>query len=403
MTIWAKCIAATAALWLATGALADSWAPPRVQNFESANHQFRLTVHPRPFSDWLDYFTDKLCGREQAGTPAGNRQRSARAVMERSTAGGWKKVWSGPLANELSPVSALVADDGRHVVTFDNWHSMGQGENVVVIYGARGRLIQSLKLTDLVPEAYVRALPRSVSSIQWSGKHALSGDGDLLVLKVVVPSPNNDGKETIDLTVDLATGRPLPPSGPRWNAALKAASATVDARRRENEERNARFRAPLLGPNSTGEREWHEYLREAFYRTAHDGRGSTSTTVLRLPDASDYAASEKWVREKLTKEYFSKTRSFASPSQDNLAKVMADAAKTLKTGDLSGVQIFLAVDNEHFERIAAALAPSGADLIQHDPGKPIPQRPERLAAADAPPRAAPAARQEACAGDPKDR
>src|SRR5687767_5630364 len=111
---WVRWLAAGLLLaWSATAA-ADSWAPPEVKSYFSANRQVRLTVHPRSFTNALDFFTDKVCEREPAGAPPGNRQRTARAVMERSDGiGGWTPIWTGPLVNEVAPVSALVADDGR--------------------------------------------------------------------------------------------------------------------------------------------------------------------------------------------------------------------------------------------------------------------------------------------------
>jgi hypothetical protein len=39
----------------------------------------------------------------------------------------------------VAPVRALVSNGGEHVVTFDNWHSGGFRDNVVVIYAAMDR------------------------------------------------------------------------------------------------------------------------------------------------------------------------------------------------------------------------------------------------------------------------
>jgi hypothetical protein len=43
----------------------------------------------------------------------------------------------------VAPVSALVSEDGAYLITFDNWHSMGYGDDVVVLYRTDGTLIHS--------------------------------------------------------------------------------------------------------------------------------------------------------------------------------------------------------------------------------------------------------------------
>lgn len=374
------CIAALLLLAWSASATADSWVPPHIKTYASPNRQVRVTVHPRPFTDALDYFTDKVCGREPAGAPR-NAPPTARAVAEKKNGkGAWTRLWAGPLVNEVAPVSALVADDGRGFVTFDNWHMAGHGDRAVVIYGEQGRHVRSLALTDFLPEDYVRALPRSVSSIHWGGEHRLAGDR--LILAVVVPSAGDPiNRETVAVEIDLATGQPRAPSGPAWDSALAAAIRVGTADREAQALATERFKAPLLGPASADEAEWHHYLREAFYRTASDWRdGILSTTVLRPRSASDYAASEKWVREALAEKALEgDSRAFASPDPENLARIFADAARKVKPRALEGVRIYVAVGDSLRDLFAAAIAHSGAEFVQLDPTEPIPQRAERLA------------------------
>jgi hypothetical protein len=59
----------------------------------------------------------------------------------------------------------MVPDSGRYVVTFDEWHSVGQ--KPVVIYGEGGRLIAELILADLNLELNPK-IEQSVSSYWWN-------------------------------------------------------------------------------------------------------------------------------------------------------------------------------------------------------------------------------------------
>lgn len=124
-------------------------------------------------------------------------------------------VWQGPLVNDVAPVNALVSATGQ-VVTFDNWHSAGFGEDAVVIYDVRGKVVRAMGLGDFLPSVYVEALPRSVSSIHWSGGHDLSGDGRELVLRVVIPRDGAqlDKSRHVEVRFDLAPGTQVPLSGP---------------------------------------------------------------------------------------------------------------------------------------------------------------------------------------------
>ena len=122
-----------------------------------------------------------------------------------------KKLWTIPLVNEVSPVDALVSDNGDYVVTFDNWHSVGYGDDAVVIYhAADGGLIKKLALTDFLTESDFNELSRSVSSIWWwGGKHTI--ENGKLVLKVAGRGNDGHGNDGayFPINIDLASGAPL--------------------------------------------------------------------------------------------------------------------------------------------------------------------------------------------------
>lgn len=227
---WAALIAMAAA----GPARADSWMLPTRTTYVSADKATRLTVVPRELESQLAYFKDKVKEREFAGQRAGETTRTARAMLERRVSGRWTKVWEAPLVNDVAPVSAIVSDDGAHVVTFDNWHGTGLGDNVVVIYRDGGRLVRMLRLDQILPAEYIKALPSSTSSLWWSGQHRFAPDGQHLPLAVVVPDEDklpSDRHATVDIAVDLDTGAVVPPAGGAWDRAL--AQATRVARERD--------------------------------------------------------------------------------------------------------------------------------------------------------------------------
>ncbi|UUX98135.1 hypothetical protein [Sphingomonas sp. J315] len=381
----AALLLAFAALVLGTPAVrADSWGPPQPASYSSANGSFRLNVTPRKLRGQLGYFEDKVAGKEPAGQAKGETATTASAVLERRDAAGkWTRVWAAPLVNEVAPTHALVADDGRHVVTFDNWHSVGFGPDVVVIYGADGRRIRSLGLTDLLPPAYIRALPHSVSSIWWGGTHRLSPDGARAILAIVVPEqePFAGAKEHVEIEIDLASGTPVEPSGAAWERALAKALAVAKAYDAADAERRAAFLAPLVGPANPDEQDWHDYLREAYYRIDPDWEeGFPATAVLQDPRARDYKQSVKWLHDELKGQaLLASGLSLATlaPPEHFLLE-LEKAARAIKAGAAAGARIYVAISAAWKDRVAAALAPTGAIFIHLDPAVPIPQRPERL-------------------------
>ncbi|MEH6416646.1 hypothetical protein [Pseudomonas sp. CGJS7] len=218
---------------------ADSWDLPRVQTYESADKNWRFVATPRRLESQLAYF-DEAMAREKAGAGPRPADQRAQGKLEHRVQGQWRPVWAGPLLNDVGPVSALVSQTGR-VVTFDNWHSTGYGNNVVVIYDDKGATVRSMALKDFLPEDYLYALPNSVSSVQWYGDHAISADGQRLIVRVVAPGtdPELDEPRYIEVNFDLATGRRLPGDQRAWNRALRQAAQIAKKVRAEEAAREA--------------------------------------------------------------------------------------------------------------------------------------------------------------------
>lgn len=358
-------------------ACADSWMLPTTTSYVSCGGHVRMTVVPRDLENQLRYFKDKVEKVEPAGQKAGG-VRAPTARLERRAGKGWETVWEREIVNEVAPVTAIVRDDGAYAVTFDNWHSVGYGPDVVVIYAAGGKLVRALALSDILPDDYVAALPHSVSSIGWRGEPRFSSDGERVLIPVGIPGKDEgNGRATIEFAVALADGAVAPVDAAAWASALAAGKVVRAEQLAAETARKVAFIAPLLGPKDNTQGEWHDYLREGVARLIGDEETS-STTVLRLPDAKDYAVSEKWVRERLTDPHADHV-ALASLSEPNLVAVLGKIGTKLPDGSLSKATVFVAVSDSYWPHVMTAMRGSGAKLVQLDPATPIPQRPERIA------------------------
>jgi len=369
-------------LALPSAANADSWAPATKVAVESSDRQHRFTMTPRELSSNLAYFEDAVAGKPKPGQREGQNT-SARGRLEvRTAVGRWATVWDKPLVNDVAPVDVVVAPSGRVVATLDNWHFVGRGDNVLVFYGPDGTMIRSLKLSDLLPDFYIKALPSSVSSTRWRSDVRFGADGRLII-PIVRPADDwSDDSKTVDVVVDPAGGGISPVDPAKWSAALDAARRVAAAKDEAERKSRDAFIAPLLGPTTIGEREWHQYLSEAFFRLDPDWKdNSANTSILRSPQAADYKTSVGWLRETLLETDMEADRvMIASPSSpDNLIVELHKIVRDLRPRQLKAATLYIAAPPSHRDRLLALLAPSGAKLIYVDPSVPIPQRADRLA------------------------
>jgi hypothetical protein len=188
-------------------ALADQWLPATPETYTSSSGRYRLTIFPRELAGALPYFEDKVAEKDRSGQrPDG--QAKCEAVMEKLEGNEYRRLWRKPLVNDVSPVSALVSEKDGRFVTFDNWHSMGWGDDAIVIYDSTGRLKKRFALTSLMSTKEFDRLPRSASSIWWSGEHELDHDEMTVNVLVVTESGSRSTDEkqyrTIRLSLETA-------------------------------------------------------------------------------------------------------------------------------------------------------------------------------------------------------
>lgn len=360
-------------------ARADSWAPPSTQTEVSADGQYRFTVTPSPINSALDYFREEM---EAVDEGAEIERTPPMGLLERRQAGGsWVPVWVAPLVNVVAPASFLVSNTGR-VVSFDNWHSVGHGENVIAIYDPAGSLVRAMPLTALLPQDYIDALPHTVSSLRWRESSAFDETGGRLILGILVPSIDRDAAATVRFAIKLADGTITRPDESAWQAALAATDEVRSAREAADAVRLAYLRDPLRAPEGCDGRVWHGYLREAFFRLTPDwlDMPTTATDVLLAPDHPKFESSAGWLVEGIADELESPgDMAIAAPcSGPALVDTMHKAFAKIPPGGLSDTTLYISADAKLRADLEPIVGPSGALVHWLDPMLAIPQRPERI-------------------------
>jgi len=168
--------------------------PPSVQTQFSADRAFSLRVSPtKDFPRAKGNCLAELKARK--GDKAG------------------QVLWRGKLLNEWAPRRVLVAGDGRHVVSIDDWLHGGR-RHAVVVYGPEGKLVRDLALSDLLEADEIKHLDRGKFGLEWTGgaKFRFSRDHKVLFIRC------GWGRLKV---IDLATGEVQGKQGPQHDNLLK--------------------------------------------------------------------------------------------------------------------------------------------------------------------------------------
>lgn len=87
--------------------------------------------------------------RLSPGRPGGGRRCRARFSMSAERGHRERPLWSGRLVNPVAPVVAQIPDDGRRLVTLDDFRRGGV-QNALVVYDERGRELRVFGLKELL-------------------------------------------------------------------------------------------------------------------------------------------------------------------------------------------------------------------------------------------------------------
>lgn len=141
---------AALAFVIAACSRADSWIAPTLKVVASPDGTALLRIVP---------------GRSDQ-----ERGRAIATVLKYdASSGGYEKAVEFRLRNPSSPHAAVITNDARFIVTFDDWAGIGRTENVVVVYRGTGEFVRAWALSDIFTDDERKRFISSTSSTWWRG------------------------------------------------------------------------------------------------------------------------------------------------------------------------------------------------------------------------------------------
>ena len=111
-------------------------------------------------------------------------------------------LWSAGLVNPVSPMNVLIPDNGKYVVTIDDIDNPGHSGQLLVIYGAGGKVVRKFELDDFVNIKEQENLYELKEGYDWFGGHKFEKNGEVFVFTIKLMG--EDGGKTVKLL--LKTG-----------------------------------------------------------------------------------------------------------------------------------------------------------------------------------------------------
>lgn len=151
---------------ISTKANADFWKSPSITRYYSDNGRFMLKVIPTfipdKYWDWKSSKTKKRIKFTAKDTVIIKCHAILYSIENKDTI----EIWNKRLINDIAPVTAIISNNGKSVITFDNWSSMGYGLDVMVVYDSKGGLKKRYQLENFSPIP-INDYFMSISSIWW--------------------------------------------------------------------------------------------------------------------------------------------------------------------------------------------------------------------------------------------
>lgn len=176
-----QCILMLLGIIVSITAKADVWEDAKVKIYFSENKEFKLVITPKITPEkyylWIYYKSNK---HPQTKKILRQKEKFMHNISGKDTIiipciaelysidiKDSALIWKRPLLNEISPVHAIISNDGSSVATFDNWYSIGYGVNVFVIYNENGDAKKTYKLEEISPFP-LNDYRMTISSLNWN-------------------------------------------------------------------------------------------------------------------------------------------------------------------------------------------------------------------------------------------
>lgn len=168
-------------------ARADSWPPPRLKVVSSPDGNTLLRITPA-------FETEE------------NSTALATVLTYDPAAKGYRKTSEFRLRNRQAPHDALVTNDARFIVTFDDYAALGRTENLIVVYRGDGEFLRAWALADIFTSEERSKFERSTSSTWWRRNFTLlDNKGRSPVIVLELQSGSQTALQSLELDVEKLT------------------------------------------------------------------------------------------------------------------------------------------------------------------------------------------------------
>jgi len=184
MRTWIMTASIIFQLFLTSYSKADSWASPKPSHSISANSKYIVATFPLDYANTnipshieVYQVIDAAIVAHYSRTEEYSYDFTDSTVM--STLERLLKshvlnnklllLWKTDLSNDIAPVDTLIGNNGKCVVTLDEWGGVGYGDDVVAFYNKDGQ-IKNYSLETILRENGIHGtddIPHSISSRWW--------------------------------------------------------------------------------------------------------------------------------------------------------------------------------------------------------------------------------------------
>lgn len=146
--------------------VADTWKSPETKNYFSENRKYFVKVFPTSTPEKYYKWRTAKPKKKSKFSEKDTTIILCHAILYKIEGADTIEIWKQKLINRIAPETVIVANDGKSIVTFNNWGSVGYGIDVMVTYDEFGGLVKRYQLEDFSPFP-INHYEMSISSLWW--------------------------------------------------------------------------------------------------------------------------------------------------------------------------------------------------------------------------------------------